>query len=288
MIKKVIIVLFFLILAMPAHAYYNPGAPVGFINDFVGVINEQDKETLENKLQTFEKDSGNEIAVVIIPSLKGDYIEHFAIKLFQDWGIGKKDVNNGVLLLVAIDDRQMRIEVGYGLEGALTDAQSSWIINNELKPAFQKGDYSAGINNAVDQIINATKGEYVPEEDGSQIYNIQNLKVIFGIFIFIFMWLSSILARSKSWWAGGLIGAVAGIIIAFIWGFVWIGTLSIIFFSLIGLVFDYIVSKQYQKARTSGHHMPWWIGGGGHGGSSGGFGGFGGGFSGGGGSSGSW
>jgi uncharacterized protein len=289
--KKIIIILF-LFFALPVLAYYNPGQPAGLVNDYTGTLTNEQKQALENKLVNFEKQSTNEIAVVIIPSLNDDTIENFAVKLFEDWQIGKKGKDNGVLILVAKNDREMRLEVGYGLEGALTDAQSNWIINQEMKPAFQNNDFYGGLDKAVDQIILATKGEYVPS-DANDKNNPSSSKfnpfdfLWFGIFIFI--WLSSILGRSKSWWAGGVIGGIIGIIIGIIKGFLFFGLVSIGVLIPLGLLFDFIVSKKYQASKTSGH-IPWWIGGGrgGSGGGFGGFGGFGGGFSGGGGSSGRW
>src|SRR3989338_3070382 len=152
---------------LPAHAYYNPGTPDGFVNDFAGIIEAETKQQLEQKLSAFAATTSNEIAVVTINNLDGDYIENFSAQLFKEWGVGKANEDNGILLLVAVDDRQMRIEVGYGLEGALTDAQANWIINNELKPAFQDQEYGAGIAKAVDTIISATEGEYVPVDTGS-------------------------------------------------------------------------------------------------------------------------
>jgi len=286
--KKLIITILFL-LATPVFAYYNPGVPQGFVNDFAGVIDSAVKQDLEQKLVSFEKQTSNEISVVTVESLQGDYIENFAEKLFKEWGIGKAEQDNGVLVLVATEDRKMRLEVGYGLEGALTDAQSNWIINNEMKPAFQRGDYGAGINAAVDAIVAATQGEYVPAQAGGENGG-WDWSFIFWLVIFGFMWLGSILGRSKSWWLGGVLGGLSGIAIAVIWGFIWVGLFSILGLAVFGLIFDYFISKNYSKAKSLGKLPPWWIGGGGFGsgGSSGGFGGFGGGMSGGGGSSGSW
>lgn len=275
-------------------AYYNPGQPSGFINDYTGTFSAEQKQALENKIAQFNKDTSNEIAVVLIPSLKEDTIENFAVKLFEDWQIGKKGKDNGVLVLVAKDDRQMRIEVGYGLEGALTDAQSNWIINQVMQPAFRADDFYGGLDKAVDQIMAATKGEYVPSDSQSSGPKKSSFdpEFIFYIVIFGFMWLASILGRSKSWWAGGIIGAVIGLIIGIIKGFLFFGIISIGLLIPLGLLFDFVVSKKYQAGKAGGH-IPWWIGGGrggfgGSGGGSGGFGGFGGGFSGGGGSSGRW
>ena len=286
--KYKIIIIFLFLLALPASAYYNPGTPSGFVNDFAGVIDSATKQSLEQKLVAFEKETSNEISVVTVKNLDGDYIENFAEKLFKEWKIGKEKEDNGVLILAAIEDRKMRLEVGYGLEGALTDAQSNWIINNEMKPAFQAGNYGEGINLAVDKIISATRGEYIPSEKKQSKVNYE---FIFWVVIFVFMWLAAILGRSKSWWAGGAIGGAAGVVLGLIWGFLWLGVGSIIGLTVFGLLFDFIVSKKYNAAKASGKNLPWFLGGGGFGGggsSGGGFGGFGGGMSGGGGSSGSW
>jgi len=289
--KKIIIAILFL-LALPVNAYYNPGAPTGFVNDYANIIDDAQQQEIENKLVQFEQDTSNEISVVTIQNLGGDYIENFAEKLFVEWGIGKQEKDNGVLVLVALEDRKMRIEVGYGLEGALTDAQSNWIINNEMKPAFKEDRYGDGINEAVDKIISATKGEYVASDDGSTNGSGGwDWEFIFWIVIFGFLWLAAILGRSKSWWAGGVIGGAAGIIIGLIKGFLWLGLGAIAILIPFGLLFDFIVSKKYHAAKSAGQVVPWWIGGGKGGGSrfgGGGFGGFGGGMSGGGGSSGSW
>lgn len=292
-LKKIILAAFILLApASSALAYYSPGQPSGFVNDFAGVLSAEQKTQLEQKLVAFEKDSSNEISVVTVKSLEGDTIDNFAVELFKDWGIGKKGKDNGVLILVAIADKKMRLEVGYGLEGALTDAQSSWIINNEMKPAFQQADYYTGLDNATDKIIAAAKGEYVPEEKvSSGKMSFKTIEWIIWLIILGFVWLSSILGRSKSWWAGGVLGGVAGVIIGLIKGFVFFGLISVAILIPLGLLFDFIVSRSYSKAKAAGRSYPWWIGGGGFGGGSSsgrGFGGFGGGGSGGGGSSGSW
>ena len=284
--KKIITILLFLF-ALPALAYYNPGQPSGYVNDYTGTLTGEQKQALENKLSEFEKQTSNEIAVAIISNLQDDTIENFAVKLFEDWRIGKKGNDNGVLVLVAMEDRQMRIEVGYGLEGALTDAQSNWIINQVMKPAFRNNDYYGGLDGAVSQIMAATKGEYIPSESQKKTGNGFNPLDMVWFGVFIFVWLASILGRSKSWWAGGIVGAAIGVIVGVIKGFIFFGIISLGVLIPLGLLFDFMVSKKYQAGKSSGH-IPWWIGGG-RGGSSDGFGGgFGGGMSGGGGSSGRW
>lgn len=268
-------------------AYISPGQPAGFVNDFTRTLNAQEKLALEEKLSNFSKTYGNEIAVAIVKDLGGDYIENYAVKLFKDWGVGMKGLDNGALILVAINDRQMRIEVGYGLEGSLTDAQSSWIVNNVMKPAFQAGDYYAGIDGAVDKVISVTQGEKIPSEkvSGGGLAGLSAEDIFFAI-IFAIMILASILGQSKSWWAGGVLGGIIGIIIGFVKGFLFFGLISILALIPLGLLFDFLVSRSHARHKALGT-VPWWIRrGGGHGG--GGFGGFGGGRSGGGGSSGRW
>ncbi|HCX28052.1 MAG TPA: hypothetical protein DHI91_02845, partial [Candidatus Portnoybacteria bacterium] len=188
-------------------------------------------------------------------------IENFAEKLFKEWGIGKESKDNGILLLIAKDDRQMRIEVGYGLEGALTDAQSYWIIQNVMKPTFQVESYDKGITGAVDKIIAATKGEYVPaEQPASDKMNFKTIETLAWLGFLLFMWLGSALARSKSWWAGGVIGTLIGAVLLFF--FTWVvGLIAILILTPLGLLFDYLISKNYQKHKSAGTRFPWWIGG---------------------------
>ena len=166
-IKNIVIsFVLLLLLATPVVAYYDLGSPEGYVNDYTNTLTYEQKDALESKVSTFEQESTNEIAVVIIDSMKGDYIENFAVKLFESWGIGKEKEDNGVLILVSMSERQMRIEVGYGLEGSLTDAQASWIIKNVMVPNFKENKYYEGIDQSVDKIIAITKGEFeVPEED---------------------------------------------------------------------------------------------------------------------------
>lgn len=283
-----------------ALAYVSPGlpaqagAPRGFVNDFAGMLTPSEVEGLNAKLTSLEVETGAEIAVVTVSSLGGDTVENFAVELFKEWGIGKESEDNGVLLLVARDDRAVRIEVGYGLEGALTDAQSYWIIENDIVPAFREGKFSAGITAAVGKIAAAVRGEYVPGAEPPPVSSRLNVNWVWVV-LFVPLWLGSILARSKSWWAGGVIGAVVGALIGLFQGFVWSGVVAIVLFTLFGLGFDYMVSRAFARSVGTGQRPPWWIGGRGFGGGGfggfhggGGFGGFGGGHSGGGGASGRW
>ncbi|OGN11553.1 MAG: hypothetical protein A3C69_03795 [Candidatus Yanofskybacteria bacterium RIFCSPHIGHO2_02_FULL_43_12] len=280
----------FLLIPFVVFAYQNPGIPTGFVNDFAEMLTAEQRQSLEKKINDFEKTTGNELSVVTVSGLGGDTIENFAVKLFEDWGIGKKNKDNGVLLLIARDERQFRIEVGYGLEGALTDARSFWITQNILRPAFQKGDYYGGISDGVGSIISITKGEFKPDtkSTGNGKFNVNSVFLLLWVLWIFFVWIGSILARSKSWWGGGIAGGVIALIVGLVFTSVS-GFVSALILIPLGLWLDYTVSRRYTVIKEASQPLPWWIGGrGGSGFGGGGFGGFGGGRSGGGGSSGSW
>ncbi len=279
--------LFILIFPLALLAYQSPGKPTGFVNDFAALLGDENKGFIENKLSQLQKDTGDEISIVVIRSLGDDTIENYAAYLFQEWGIGKAGKDNGVLVLVALDDHKMRIEVGYGLEGRLTDIQSSYIINNIMKPNFKAGNFFQGINLATDQLIAIVKGEDSVVNTVGSDFSRPDLGSFLFYFIFILIWLSSVLARSRSWWGGGLIGGFFALLISLSFGFMFFGLVAFVFLVPLGLFFDFFVSRAYGRGRLSGH-IPWWAGGGRGGSGFGGFGGFGGGRSGGGGSSGSW
>ncbi len=130
------------------------------VMDNANILQINTKQKLEHILKLHEQSSSNQIVVVTLNSLHGYSIEEFGYKLGRYWGIGQKDKDNGVLLLVAPNERKVRIEVGYGLEGALTDAIASDIIKYHITTEFKKGDYDSGVLNGVENIIQAIQGEY--------------------------------------------------------------------------------------------------------------------------------
>ncbi|MFZ2522160.1 MAG: TPM domain-containing protein [Minisyncoccia bacterium] len=291
--RKILITI--LLLPNLISAFVVPEIPTGFVMDLAKILSVEQVVELETKLSNFEKSTTNEIAVVTIQSLDGDIIENVAQEIFTKWGIGKKDKNNGVLFLISLTDRQTRIHTGYGVEGDLTDLGTSYIQQDVVTPAFRSGDYFGGINGAVDKMIQALGGTNIVPENYSQNTTSFPKNIpwdfIFLIFIVLFQIIVSILARSKSWWGGGILGGLFGLAIwhFLIYSIFW--AVSLIGFLVFGgLLLDFLVSRSYSQAKSSGVN-PWWMsrGGGGSGGfGGGGFGGFGGGFSGGGGSSGRW
>jgi uncharacterized protein len=268
-------------------------SPTGYVNDFANILSSETKQTLETTLSNYSKETNHEISVVTITSLEGTDIETYAVKLFEQWKIGKKGADNGVLLLVSKDDRKIRIEVGYGLEGALTDGKSGEIIRELITPAFQEGNYDKGITDGADGIMAAIKGEEIPLPPNESGGN--NFKAIltFGfIFFNIFAsYLAGFLGRTKAVWPGGVIGAILGFIGGAILFTMTGGIITAIIFAILGLVFDSILSKNYKERTASGLPTTFgssWGGFGGGKSGGGGFGGFGGGRSGGGGASGGW
>lgn len=296
-----VIVVFFLGLKTSL-AFTAPSKPNSFVNDYAGILNASEKVNLENKISNFEKQTSNEIAVVIIPSLDGDVIENVAQDIFTKWGVGKADKDNGVLLLISIEEHKIRIQTGYGVEGSLTDLTTSYIQSDVMTPNFKQGNYYIGINGAVDKMIESLGGNnIIPENYSTSKKSNINFNFVLFLFIVFLQFSIKIMSRSKSWWLGGVLGLVPGAVI--VWFFEIHNTIAIALLlgipAFLGLLLDYSVSRKSdaQEYHKKTGRFPWWYfgpwGGGGMGGFGGGsfgggFGGFGGGRSGGGGSSGSW
>lgn len=303
--KRLLVALSIIIAGVSAHAVAAeapiPPAPTGddYIVDMADILTDGQETALNAKLADYEKNTSTEIGILTVRSIENDYIENFSLTVARSWGIGQKDRNNGALLVVSVDDRKLRIEVGTGLEGDLTDSRAGQIIRNRITPEFKKGDYNQGIASGIDGMIlaiNAAPDPHISDTE-SDIPDASGLVVMAAyLFLGILSWFGAMLGRSKRWWPGGMIGAGLGgglsvlisqrMSVILVSGFV-LGSL--------GLLFDYFVSKNYQRAKSRGKAPSWWAGGGiggsgdggfGSSGISGGFGG-GGGFSG-GGSSGSW
>src|SRR5918995_6396766 len=134
----------------------------GRVNDRAGLLSERDERELEAALARFETETTNQIVVATLESLQGLPIEEYGYQLGRHWGIGQAGKDNGALLIVAPEEREVRIEVGYGLEGELTDARSRLIIENEILPRFRQGDFAAGIKAVVAAMIEGLGGSYDP------------------------------------------------------------------------------------------------------------------------------
>jgi len=187
-----------------------------YVTDKTGTLSSSQITSLEAKLSGFDKESSTQVVVWMESSIEGGSLEDRSFEIAEQNGVGQKSKNNGVLLYIAKDDRRLRIEVGYGLEGALPDATSDQIIRKEITPFFKQGKFYEGINAGIDAIIKASKGEYTREKSddkdvgvGGLLCGIPIFFIIFGIII-IFIFISFIKrlfgfggGRSNWWHTGG-------------------------------------------------------------------------------------
>ena len=176
------------------------------VHDEAHVLSQSTIDNLEQTLKIFEDSTTNQIGILTIPSLDGAILEEYALRVAHtEWKLGQEDKDNGVLLLIVVNDRKVRIEAGQGLEGVLTDALSSRIIRNEIAPNFRRGDYDAGVIAATDAIMRAIKGEYKADRRSSS--PVGNGRFIFLLLIFILFSLFRFLSRrgggSSGWSSGG-------------------------------------------------------------------------------------
>ncbi len=134
----------------------------GYVSDYAQLLSPAAKSSIESKLSRFETETSNQVVVVTFPSLEGESLEDFSIRLAEAWRVGQKEKDNGVILFITKKERAVRIEVGYGLESVLTDAISKDIIENRIVPHFREGRYDEGVEKAVEAIFAATRKEYKP------------------------------------------------------------------------------------------------------------------------------
>ncbi|SEA56497.1 uncharacterized protein SAMN05660420_02480 [Desulfuromusa kysingii] len=158
--RKIFCLLFILLLTCSAAFALNIPAPTGYVNDKAALLEQTTKLKLEEFLRNFEQSDSTQITVLTIPTLDGEVLEEYSIKVFENWKIGQKGKDNGALLLIAKEERKIRIEVGYGLEGRLTDLLAGRIIDNEIAPKFKQRDFDGGIVAGVIGIAEAVRGEY--------------------------------------------------------------------------------------------------------------------------------
>jgi uncharacterized protein len=133
-------------------------SPTGFVNDFAHVLDATATTRLETRLRAYQRETTNEIAIALFPSLGGRTIEDLGVRLFEQWRVGTQAKNNGILIVAAIRERRARIEVGYGLEGKVPDAQAGRIVRELIAPRFAQGDYAGGLDAAIDELVRLIGG----------------------------------------------------------------------------------------------------------------------------------
>jgi uncharacterized protein len=256
----------------------------GRVVDEAGILSPSFRSEISAQLAAHEQATGNQLVVVTLKSLRGDDISDYGYQLGRHWAIGQKGKNNGVLLIIAPNEKKMRIEVGYGLEGVLTDAESRIIIERVIKPPFRQGDYEQGIRAGVNAIFAALGGEFQAPPPptaagggGQGMYGLLIMAAFIGHFLF------SALARrastGKRFVAAGVFGAIAGVIAWF-----FVGVLVALVIAIVVFLFMLLAGG---RMGPGGSGYGNWGSGGWGGGGGGGFSGGGGSF-GGGGASGDW
>ncbi|OGG06031.1 hypothetical protein A2777_00755 [Candidatus Gottesmanbacteria bacterium RIFCSPHIGHO2_01_FULL_40_15] len=275
----------------PVYAVNYP-SPSGYVNDFAGLYSSGYKIGLEKKLTDFENQTGAEMAVVTVKSLEGESVEDYAVRLYEKWKVGKKEADNGLIILIVKDEREVRIEVGYGLESFITDRRAGDIIRSEIVPEFKSGNFETGTEKAINRIFKYISDNDIAVNEKSDSDNDLSSWPILLVFLIIYLfgtYLASFLGRTKEIWPGGAIGGILGLITGVIFSTYAVALIFGIFSTLFGLLLDFILSRNFKIRKEKGLPTNFWSSGGGFksgGGSS--FGGFGGGSSGGGGASGKW
>ncbi|WP_442588603.1 TPM domain-containing protein [Pedobacter sp. AW31-3R] len=256
--KRIIIVLLLSLFFIPGYSQEFPAKPTKLVNDYTGTLSASQIQQLEDKLVAFDDSTSTQVAIAILKSV-GEYdINEYAMGLGRSWGVGGAKNNNGVMIVVAIGDRKIAIQTGYGVEGVLPDIITKRIIENEIKPYFKSGDYYAGLEAGTTAIIKYTKGEYKNDKPKAA----KKGGALSGLILIVIIVVIIIIVKKGGGGGGSQVMGGRGVGDALFWGM------------LLG-----------SSGRSSGGSG--WGGGGGSSGG-GGFGGFGGGSFGGGGSSGSW
>ncbi len=281
----------FVLASVPAVALEVPYLE-GRVNDQAGMLSDGFEAQLENRLRELEEQTGAQVAILTIPSLEGDPIEDFSIRVVETWKLGRKGIDDGVLILIARDDRRMRIEVGYGLEGALTDAQAGRIIDGLMAPRFREGDFDGGVGAAVDAVSAAVHGETLELPEPRPRKTMPD----FGTFVFFFIFglpfiNAALSSRGAAGWVLYLFLAPFFLAVPAAMFNVRVGVIAVaawlIGFPLLRMIWPKAPSKRSGGRRGGTFWGPFIGGGGGGGYSGGGFSGGGGSF-GGGGASGGW
>ena len=257
------------------------------VTDTTGTLTPDQAAALEAKLRTFEQAKGSQVAVLVVPTTQPEVIEQYALRVAEAWKIGRERVDDGAILIVALDDRKLRIEVGYGLEGALTDATSNRIIDEDIVPAFRRGDFYGGIETGVDRMLRVIEGEPLPEPELRS--PAQRFDGLFQLlpFLFIFILVVGSVLRRKlgrvggAFATGGLVGLLTWVMVGVL-GIAFVAGVLAFLFALLGGIGgggggpSAGGDNWYSRRHGRGWGYPGGFGGGG--------GGFGGGWSGGGGS----
>ena len=253
----------------------------GRVTDQTATLSAEQKAALEQTLQAFEARKGSQLAVLLVPTTAPETIEQYSLRVAEQWKLGRKTIDDGAILLIAKTDRALRIEVGYGLEGALNDATSKRIISEIITPRFKQGDFYGGIIAGVDQIIRVIDGEPLPQPNRKPAGGVADLQQYVPVIFILALVIGGVLRAVLGRFPGALVtGGVVGVVAWFFAGAISIALIA----GVIALMFTLLGGGMGGLGVGGGRGG---FGSGGFGGGGGGFGGGGGGF-GGGGASGRW
>ena len=249
----------------------------GRVTDQTTSFTAEQKATLEQTLQTFEARKGSQLAVLIVPTTAPEAIEQYAVRVAERWKLGRKKVDDGAILVVAKNDRAVRIEVGYGLEGALNDAISKRIISESITPRFTQGDFYGGVTAGIDQIIRVVDGESLPQRSEKPNDGVTSIQQLIPVIFILALVMGGVLRSLFGRFPGAL--ATGSVVAVVAWLFA--GAISIALVSgLMALVFTLLsggLGGHGFRGHRGGGYGTGGFGGRGGGGFSGGGGGFGGG-----------
>lgn len=263
---------------LPAFAQVKVPALRAPVTDLTASLTPQQRESLDATLRAFEARKGSQVAVLIVPTTKPETIEQFGIRVADQWKIGRKKIDDGAILIIARDDRTLRIEVGYGLEGALTDATSKRLIDNVIVPRLRQGDYFAAVRDGIEGIIRVIDGEPLPVPSAGAGADSADFRDFLPVVLFI----AFVVGRSMRGLLGRLPSAsLTSVAVALIAWYVLGAIVSAIILGLAAFVATLIGSVAYTGGSggrrgwggTGGFNSGGWGGGGGFGGGGGGFGG---------------
>lgn len=244
--------------------------PRARVTDLTGTLDSAQVSAIETRLSDFEKEKGSQIAVLIVATTQPEAIEQYALRVVEAWKLGRKGADDGILLLVAKDDRTVRIEVGYGLEGTVSDARAKRLIEEEIVPRFRQGDFAGGIDAGVTRLISLIKGEALPEPTISGGSSLGGLLDEFLPMVMLFAFVGGGLLRAIF---GRFLGATLAGGLGFIGAWWLLGTFGIaLAFGLIVFIITLLTGGGVFSSGGGGGGG-WSSGGGGFGGGGGGFGG---------------